>query len=1054
MWEDPRLASKRLESLAYGLKDLASLRDLFSELNFNFADEPIDKDSWSEEERKMVQEARVIASKNDYRICHIQTNTDSVKEWKGVSSKIIKDSYGLCMVCSHNPGGFKWVFSSLSKEFSKSFSETRHVPIDITPSGGVPKTFVDFLENIRISEDSAAKSIASQVSAAFDSFAIQIHDELTVNVFEALKILSEGIILDKSNSLALNARTLEEIRESTFILLYRIMFVLYAEDRSVFPDTKFYHEYFSIRWIKSNWILRSPTLDEYKVYGRLKKLFRLIEVGSEELDYKPEEFFMRSYYGRLFDRKIHHKLEKWSVPNKNLLDAIGLLTRTKDKKGNYFFLDYAALETRHLGAIYEHLLEYHLIVKDGKIVDLPNPAKRKSTGSYYTPKYVVDYIVANTIGPLIDDIVKKTGDLGEQIDKILDLNVLDPAMGSGHFLVGATTYMAQRICEIECNGEIDEETFVERKRDVARRCIYGVDLNPLAVDLAQVSLWLETLSSTKPLSFLSAHLKAGNSLIGSNIDDILEKQTTLMESTRSRAQFKKTVRDFIMLERLEDDTAAAVKTKVQKYENIRKRGTIHYTLKFLLDAKTAKHFSIDTPPLGDYVGKIGENSLNFHEEDGIWQQVKEASREHSFFHWDLEFPNIFYNESGKRKKDPGFDAVIGNPPYVNIENLSDKMRKYYLTNYQACEKRTDIYIAFLEKSLALLNYGGLMCFIIPSAFAKQKYGMKMRSVLINNHTIKTLVDVSNYHIFDHVSVFNIIITICKEKKIEQTKVFQFRQQIDFESNCGTDFSVNQQLFTMLKDYRFDTNPSIVDYIKIKKKIWKKSIALNRICLVAYGARLNHRSKNIGKSNYLKTAPLPNLKKFCEGRNIQRYSFSQNGWLKYTPNEHYNPMFKELFENPKLMCINVVKDRLRSAYDDQEFYNSHTVINCVRLDLLTRASHTSAIRAVKGADTSVSKQFTYKFLLAVLNSQLINWYFINFLSEDLHFYPNDAKELPIPKITTTKQNAFVDLIKHIMLSKESDPTADTEILEKQIDRLIYDFYGLTAKEIAVVEKQLN
>ena len=369
-------------------------------------------------------------------------------------------------------------------------------------------------------------------------------------------------------------------------------------------DNKTYYDEFSIKWLKKHRILNTSKAEEYSVLDRLSKFFRLIELGSEDLGYDSEQFFMKSYYGRLFDRKIHSKLDQWKIKDKYLLYAISLLTRTRDKNENYFFLDYSALETRHLGSVYEHLLEYHLTIKDKKIADLPDAKDRKTSGSYYTPQHIVDYIVENTVGPLIDDIIKKNSK-DEQIDKILELNILDPAMGSGHFLIGVTNYMAKRICDIEYGDKATESVFVERKRDVVRRCVYGVDLNPLAVDLAQVSLWLETLSSEKPLSFLSAHLKSGNSLIGSSIDLILDKQTTLMESTKGRSQFKKTIKDFIMLEQLEDDTASAVKTKTVKYQNIQSMGTIYYDLKFLLNAKVAKDFGIDVPPIGDYIAKIG-----------------------------------------------------------------------------------------------------------------------------------------------------------------------------------------------------------------------------------------------------------------------------------------------------------------------------------------------------------------------------------------------------------------------------------------------------------------
>ena len=131
-------------------------------------------------------------------------------------------------------------------------------------------------------------------------------------------------------------------------------------------------------------------LAEYEVQKRLKNLFKLIELGSEAFDYP--KFSMRSYYGRMFDREINSKLESWKIPNSHLIKTLEFLTRTKDKKGNYFFLDYAALETRHLGAVYEHLLEFHLEIKNKKIAELPNPEQRKTSGSYYTPKYIVDYI--------------------------------------------------------------------------------------------------------------------------------------------------------------------------------------------------------------------------------------------------------------------------------------------------------------------------------------------------------------------------------------------------------------------------------------------------------------------------------------------------------------------------------------------------------------------------------------------------------------------------------------------------------------------------------------
>ena len=746
------MVDKQLETLAYRLQDLSSLRNLFSELNFDFADKPVNKDNWNDDQKKIVQEARIIANKADFLIYYIQTNTDSLNQWKGISSKIIKDNHGLCMICSHNPSGFKWVFSSLSKEFSKSFSETRHVPIDIKPDVGVPKTFVDFLEKIKVDKNSTGTSIVSQISEAFDSFAIQIHDELTVNVFEALKVLSEGIILDKSNNLTLDEQTLEDIREQVFILLYRIIFILYAEDRGIFPtEQQVYEEKFSFKWVKQKWLLYSENqkkLSEYDVQERLWGFFRLIELGSEDLGYDSKEFFMRSYYGRLFDRKINSKLDKWKLKNEYLLEAISLLTRTRDKKGNYFVLDYSALETRHLGSIYEHLLEFHLTIKEKKIAELPNPKDRKSSGSYYTPKYIVDHIVKNSIEPLIEDIVKNNSEKEIQIEKILSLKILDPAMGSGHFLVGAVEYVATRLCEIEFS-EILEQNYIEKKRDVVRRCIYGVDINPLSVDLARLSLWLETLSSDKPLSFLSAHLKTGNSLIGMDLQSIFEKQTTLFESEKGRSVFKKNLKKFLMFENLEDDSTSTVKMKLEEYAKMQSSGTVYYDLKFLLDCKIGENFGITIPNLGDYRAKVGENSLDFYTDENF-QKIKLLSNSIQFFHWELEFPQIFYDENGHRKKNFGFDVIIGNPPYIkeySYKQIFSDLKKSKVLNSSYYQGKMDFWYIFSCMSLDILKKNGYHGFIATNNWITNFGASILRDKMLKETKIKKFIDFGDFKVF-------------------------------------------------------------------------------------------------------------------------------------------------------------------------------------------------------------------------------------------------------------------------------------------------------------------
>ena len=1002
-----KLVDKKLETLAYRLKDLSTLRNLFSELNFDFADKPVNKDNWNDEQKKIVQEAKIIASKDDYQIYYIQTNTDSLKEWKGISSKIIKDNNGLCMICSHNPSGFKWIFSSLSKDFSKSFSETRHVPIDINPDAGVPRTFVEFLEKIKVEKDSTSTSIVSQISEAFDSFAIKIHDELTVNVFEALKVLSEGIIADKNNNLSVSNETLEEIRESIFILLYRIIFILYAEDRGIFPiDNSIYRNEFSIKWMKEKWLLKSfnqNKINEYQVQERFKKLFRLIEVGSEELDFKKEEFFMRSYYGRIFDRNLNQKLENWKINNSIFLETLRFLTRTRDKNGNYFFLDYSALETRHLGSIYEHLLEFHLDVKNNKIEELPNANDRKKSGSYFTPKRVVDYIVKSSIEPLIEDIIKNNSDKQIQIEKILSLKILDPAMGSGHFLVGVIEYVAKRLCEIEF-GEINESLYVERKRDVVRKCIYGVDINPLSVDLARLSLWLETLSSEKPLSFLSAHLKCGNSLVGKKLETLFEKQTTLFESEIGRSAFKKNLKKFLMFENLEDDTPTSVKMKLEEYDKMQSQGTVYYDLKFLLDSKLSEFFNISIPNLGDYRAKIGENSLDFYTNNSF-QQVKEISCHERFFHWELEFPDIFYDENGKKKSNGGFDVVLGNPPYIQKNAFNETQKQIILNIFPENSANLNTAALFITQSKRLLKNNGYFSMIIPKSLTFSKSWLKDRQELSKN--LLNVIDVSKA--WKDVLLEQIIFVSQKSN----TQNFYEISSLDLKYDS---LRIEKNLVDMI-----GTLPTSINKIELEifHKILKTSFQMGQITNTFCGLPYQSKLKQTGKHPMI------------GGKEIARYKIK--GIKGFFTNEFYKSIKEKtaLYEQPKIITQDIVahvknpEERviLMSTFDDSHMIPANT-LNCTVLE---------------------NSDYDLKALLAILNSELISWYSYNFIFNKairtMHFYEFFISKIPISKNLLKNMNGIKN-ISELLIFQNKQEENDQKLYQELtwiLELMLFEIY---------------
>jgi hypothetical protein len=474
------------------------------------------------------------------------------------------------------------------------------------------------------------------------------------------------------------------------------------------------------------------------------------------------------------------------------------------------------------------------------------------------------------------------------------------------------------------------------------------------------------------------------------------------------------------------------------------------------------------------------------------------------FNWQQEFPQIFAQG--------GFDVVIGNPPYVNVENLDDNVKQFLFNNYSSAQGRTDLYVLFVEKSISIIKEKGLVGLIIPYSFTNQNYAQKIRENIVKNHYLISIVDTSNYFVFSDAIVKTIILLIGKRKINNDTKIFRSLVYSNLEE---LHHEISQHEFLKLNKCIFETKP-FINLIELKNKIEFNTKNLEKICLVAYGVRVNSKTdKSRPKSFYVSSENKGNYKKFIEGKDVERYYHKQTGWLNYLPNEHYNSMFPELFENEKLFFINVVSDRIRFSYDNENLYNSHTVVNCIKIEKLIQASHISARRIVENSDIMESEKYNLKFILSILNSNLINWYFLNFLSEGLHFYPDDAKNLPI-KFTINQQPfiekadlmlslnldlqetsqkfqrilqrkfeletlpkklqdwyllSFAEFIKELgkkkvklSLSQEAEwedyflleskkaleLKTNIDTTDKEIDQMVYELYGLTEEEIKIVE----
>ncbi|MDD1745020.1 MAG: BREX-1 system adenine-specific DNA-methyltransferase PglX, partial [Candidatus Methanoperedens sp.] len=668
-----------------------------------------------------------------------------------------------------------------------------------------------------------------QVLRGSEDHAKAIGNNLKDNVYKAMKKIADGFFGRTQNNLDRNNETARElVHKNTMLLLYRLLFLLHAEDRNLLdlknPKYMTNHSFYRIK--KEVEEKRGRSEQGYDntgtfIWDGLKNLFGLINLGSEAFGEK--EFHVPAYNGGLFDAIKNPELEIWKIGDKYLAEAIHLLTWS-DINGSGF-VDYSDLEIRHLGSIYEGLLEYKLKVAESDIVTKGNEwvilekyneekkqkkafedfdefsharkgelylatdkGERKATGSYYTPDYIVNYIVKNTVGPVVEEKWREAeGKKLNLIDATLSVKVLDPAMGSGHFLVGSVEFLADSLIDaaqkdIDAGRLSDESRFYDKgwaRREVVAHCIYGVDLNPMAVELAKVGLWLTTISREKPLSFLDHRLKQGNSLIGARLENLHEYPDLKGKNVKRAAQqsaaqqrfeveierpfFERIIKILDTLTDINDDSIENIHKKKDIFEKLL-ASSEYQRIKAVANVYTAVYFgrepvSVKGRPKDGYY----QIFWGLNKDEAEWRRrtinyqwfrmAQKLAEEKSFFHWELEFPEIFF-EGGAPKENPGWDAVVGNPPYIR-DRLQQEVTEnnFFSIEFRSAYQKYDIYALFVEKGIYLLKSGGDLGFIIPNKFMAARYAIPLREILLKDTCMKHIVDVSQIGVFLNISVY-------------------------------------------------------------------------------------------------------------------------------------------------------------------------------------------------------------------------------------------------------------------------------------------------------------
>ncbi|MXZ55347.1 MAG: hypothetical protein F4Z14_04165 [Gammaproteobacteria bacterium] len=530
--------------------------------------------------------------------------------------------------------------------------------------------------------------------------------------------------------------TPDQIRDEALMFLFRLLFVLYAEDRGLLPiQNKSYrfHRCFRYKVREQIGDYRQFSIDPIRssteFWNRCLQLWSDISQGNSD-------FGLPAYNGDLFDLSKTPLLNRISFDDVVMMEIVEPLSY---QQGQY--VNYRTLNVQHLGAIYERLLARRIVLDDGKLVVVSDPSSRKETGSYYTPDYIVRLTIEKALGPLVEEIYKNFDsqlnkvELGEgteikkEIDPaqcILDLRICDPAMGSAHFLVDAVDWLSDRLlealahCTAEIPGyvspvfkriteirerilegaqaegwEIVEEQLDDRqivKRLVLKKCIYGVDLNPMAVELAKLSLWLHTFTVGAPLSFLNHHLRCGNSIFGSWIGEVTAQfEDDLFQLNLSKV-LRATAVNMQEIEELPDTNLDEVRQSEGLYQQLNDSVSlvknfldVHLGLAWLRPTKHKNVHDLDLPWLSKHTDKLAfkkeqedydaqvaawcegqyGDPLNEIPDDPhflhLWNQAQSIAIENCFLHWEAAFPGVWNHERN------GFDAIVGNPPWERIK---------------------------------------------------------------------------------------------------------------------------------------------------------------------------------------------------------------------------------------------------------------------------------------------------------------------------------------------------------------------------------------------------
>ncbi len=718
-------------------------------------------------------------------------------------------------------------------------------------------------------------------------------------------------------------------------------------------------------------------------------------------------------------------------------------------------------------------------------------------GSFFTPGFITEYMCKETIRRSVvqkfneikswncidfKDLYNKNIDINEANEIVNDIKICDPAVGSGHFLVSALNEMLSVKNDLDIlqdkdgkrlkgynveiindelvvtdeDGDLFEynphnkesqriqETLFNEKQTIIENCLFGVDINPNSVKICRLRLWIELLKNAyytsenvlETLPNIDINIKCGNSLVSrfsvdTDMKEVMKKSKWTIDEykkavdTYRNAESKDQKRE---MEKLINDVKSDFRSEItnndpkfKRLYNLNGEITKLTTQQSLFEPDKKEKTLVDKQ-----VQKLIEESKKINSEI---EEIKSNKIYENAFEWRFEFPEVL-NQEGDFI---GFDVIIGNPPYIGIEDITWDYRRFYETIYKTATGRFDLYSLFIEKAMQIKQPTGVFTYIIPGKFLNNKQFVTARKIVCDNHGV-TVVKIDD-KVFEDAQVDSVIVENypATKAKYKAFKITMQELQSLSETEVSSILNDKEIIFRLEINSKFDNlNLKIeTDTLKVKE------IAEVKDGIVAGTIKdLLFVDKKIDKDSH----------KLYFGKNLSRFHLGiTEVWVNYKPEEMMKEEVKrqkgkrsglwmrdkKIFERDKIIYRKVGKE-LIATYADKGIYYEQTIHSCHITD----------------------KRFKTKFVLGLFNSTLFKFYYRKTNSQGGDIFPqvriSSVENLPIKLADTEIQEKIETLVNQILTKKSQDFSADTSDLENKIDTLVFKLYDLTPEEIDIIE----